>query len=79
MPSVTVSYPRCHSTEWRDRSEGEEQKGIKLEGERVSQLESTGTFGVLLASERAGHQPHRQGKAPSGEQKKSHKDVVSPG
>lgn len=39
-----------------------------MEGETVSQLESTGTFGILLASERAGHQPHRQGKAPTGKQ-----------
>ncbi|KAK7796620.1 hypothetical protein U0070_001481 [Myodes glareolus] len=64
-PSVTASYPRCHFAERQDESEGEERKGRKLEGDRVSQLESTGTFGVLLASERAGQQPHRQGKAPS--------------
>lgn len=77
---MTASYPRCHSAERRDGSEGEEQKGRKLEGDRVSQLESTGTFGVLLASERAGQQPHRQGKAPSGKQKKkSHKAALCRG
>lgn len=74
-PSVTVSCHQSHSTEWTDRSEGETERK-KNRGRKHHQLGSTGTFGVLLASERAVHQPPRLGKAPSGKQQKSHKGAI---
>lgn len=66
---------RVTSSEWTDRSKGETE-GKKNRGRKRHQLGSTGTFGVLLASERAVHQPLRLGKAPSGKQQKSHKAVI---